>query len=119
MCIDAKRGGRRYLLGTEFAGFGQRHACAVRPLQKVAVGRLVALHRRGPVVVGVLGIPGVRPPLQLVTQPLHGPRPLPFQVAVTLWTECQTISIIDQTFRSDICPISAKKEISDRRKSPA
>lgn len=92
MCIDGK-GGRRYLLGTEFTGFGQRHACAVRPLQEVAVGRLVALHGRGPVVVGVLRIPGVRPPLQLVAQPLHSPRPLPLEVAVALWIQRPPISI--------------------------
>ena len=66
-----------YLLGAELTGLGQSHAGAVRALQEVAVGGLVALDGRGPVIVGVLGIARVRPALQLVTQPLHRPCPLP------------------------------------------
>lgn len=73
-----------YLLGTEFTGLGERHACAVGALQEIAVGGLVALDGRGPVVVGVLGVPRVRPPLQLVAEPLHCPRPLALQIAITL-----------------------------------
>lgn len=66
MCIVTCMTGSIYLLGTKFTGLGECHTCAVRTLQEVAVGGLVALDWRGPVVVGVLGVPRVRPPLQLV-----------------------------------------------------
>lgn len=73
-----------YLLRAEFTGLGQGHACGVRALQEVSVGGLVALDWGRPVVVGVLGVPCVGPPFQLVPQPLHCPRPLTLQVPVTL-----------------------------------
>lgn len=63
-CARACR--RHHLFRTKFTGFGQCHASAVRALQEVAVGGLVALNWRGPVVVGVLRVPRVRPPLQLI-----------------------------------------------------
>lgn len=92
-----------YLLGAKFAGLGQGHACGMRALQEVPVGGLVALDGRRPVVVGVLGVPCVGPPLQLVPQPLHRPRPLTLQVPVTLQdreTHTITKSAYDYLFPS-------------------
>lgn len=92
-----------YLLGAKFAGLGQGHACGMRALQEVPVGGLVALDGWRPVVVGVLGVPCVGPPFQLVPQPLHCPRPLTLQVPVTLQdreTHTITKSAYDYLFPS-------------------
>lgn len=56
----------------------------MRTFQEISVGRFIALDRWGPVVISVLGIASVRPPFQLVPEPLHRPCPLPLQITITL-----------------------------------
>lgn len=66
VCVRGLKCQCDYLLRTEFTGLGECHTCAVRALQEVAVGGLVALDRGRPVVVCVLRVPRVGSPLQLV-----------------------------------------------------
>ncbi|CAN7976309.1 unnamed protein product, partial [Ixodes persulcatus] len=85
------------LLGAELDGPGQGEPGTVRPLQEIAVGRLVGLGRRRPLVVAILAAARIWPlrampertyPLQLVVQPVDGGGPLALELAVGVQHVC-------------------------------
>ncbi|CAN7997795.1 unnamed protein product, partial [Ixodes pacificus] len=80
------------LLGAELDGPRQGEPGTVRPLQEIAVGRLVGLGRRRPLVVAPNGSAGAMSerayPLQLVVQPVDGGGPLALELAVGVQHVC-------------------------------